>query len=90
MQINELIFQNDLKIAKNKALMVENEQKLVSKKDYQAIQDAKNKVDELQEITRNFRKEAVKYKSIPIKLLYFKIEQINWIQRDMANLASKL
>jgi hypothetical protein len=47
MQINELIFQNDLKIAKNKAIMIENEQKLVSKKDYQAIQDAKNKVQEI-------------------------------------------
>jgi len=47
MQINEEIYQNDLKIAKNKAVMVENEQKLVSKKDYQAITDAKNKVQEI-------------------------------------------
>lgn len=47
MQLNEQIYQNDLKIAKNKAVMVENEQKLVSKKDYQAITDAKNKVQEI-------------------------------------------
>jgi len=47
LRINETIFQNDLKIARNKAKMVEEEQKLVSKKDYQAIQDAKNKVQEI-------------------------------------------
>ena len=47
LRINENIFQNDLKIARNKAKMVEEEQKLVSKKDYQAIQDAKNKVQEI-------------------------------------------
>lgn len=47
LQINEQIYQNDLKIAQQKAIMIENEQKLVSKKDYQAIQDAKNKVQEI-------------------------------------------
>lgn len=47
LKINENIFQNDLKIARNKAKMVEEEQKLVSKKDYQAIQDSKNKVQEI-------------------------------------------
>ena len=47
LRINETIFQNDLKIAQNKAKMVEEEQKLVSKKDYQAIQDSKNKVQEI-------------------------------------------
>jgi hypothetical protein len=47
LKINDQIFQNDLKIAKNKVIMVENEQKLVSKKDLDAIQSAKNKVQEI-------------------------------------------
>lgn len=47
LKINEDIYKKDLEIAKAKAIMIENEQKLNSKKDYAAIQDAKNKVQEI-------------------------------------------
>jgi hypothetical protein len=45
--IKEGIFQNDLKYAKQNEALVEKEQALNSKKDYQAITDAKNRVQEV-------------------------------------------
>jgi hypothetical protein len=45
--IRESIFQNDVKYAKANEQLVEKEQALNSKKDYQAITDAKNRVQEV-------------------------------------------
>lgn len=46
-KIKEGVFQNDLKYAKLNEQLVEREQALNSKKDYQAITDAKNRVQEV-------------------------------------------
>lgn len=47
LRIKELIYQNDLKIAANNLKVINQEQALNSKKDYQAIADAQNKVQQI-------------------------------------------